>query len=45
MLQCMPRFMCSNADCRTKPLWEKLNTIVNEYLDSKTLADLIKKDV
>ena len=36
---------CSNADCRTKPLWEKLNTIVNEYLDSKTLADLIKKDV
>ena len=32
---------CSNPDCRTKPLWEKLNAIVNEYLDSVTLADLM----
>ena len=34
---------CDNADCRTKGLWEKLNLIVNEYLDSVTLADLMKK--
>ena len=32
---------CSNPDCRTKPLWEKLNVIINEYLDSVTLADLM----
>ena len=32
---------CENADCRTRPLWKKLNTIVNEYLDSVTLADLM----
>ena len=32
---------CENADCRTRPLWQKLNAIVNEYLDSVTLADLM----
>jgi len=34
---------CDNPDCRTRPLWLKLNAIVNEYLDSVTLADLMKK--
>ena len=34
---------CENTECRTKELWEKLNGIVNEYLDSVTLADLMKK--
>jgi len=28
--------------CRTLPMWTKLNDLVNSYLDSVTLADLIK---
>lgn len=31
------------ADCRTLPLWEDLNKVVNQYLDGVTLADLMKK--
>ena len=30
------------AECRTLPMWKELDTIINGYLDSKTLADLIK---
>ncbi|MBR2666847.1 MAG: RrF2 family transcriptional regulator [Oscillospiraceae bacterium] len=29
------------AACRTKRLWNGLNKIINEYLDSVTVADLI----
>lgn len=28
------------TECRTLPLWTRLNEIVNDYLDSVTLADL-----
>ena len=34
-LQC-PRM----ADCRTLPMWRKLNTMIQEYFDGITLADL-----
>lgn len=30
------------ADCRTLPLWSGLNKVINEYLDSFTLADLME---
>lgn len=30
------------AECRTLPMWKKLNFIVNDYLDSITIADLMK---
>ena len=30
------------ADCRTRPMWNKLNGIINEYLDSVTIADFMK---
>lgn len=30
------------ADCRTKPMWDKLNVLINDYLDSVTVADLMK---
>lgn len=34
---------CENAvDCRTLPMWMELNRIVNDYLDSVSLADLMK---
>ena len=31
------------AECRTLPLWTKLDDLVEGYLDSVTLADLMKK--
>ena len=31
------------ANCQTLPLWKELDTLVNGFLDSKTLADLIQK--
>ena len=30
------------AECRTLPLWQKLNGVVNDCLDSVTLADLMQ---
>lgn len=30
------------ADCRTVPVWRELNRRVNEYLDSVTIAQLMK---
>lgn len=33
---------CKHSDeCRTRPMWTKLNSLINEYLDSMTLADLM----
>lgn len=29
-------------ECRTLPVWIKLNSIINDYLDSISLADLMK---
>ena len=29
------------ADCRTRPMWLKLQGLINDYLDSVTLADLL----
>ena len=31
------------ASCRTLPVWQELDRIINEYLDSITLADLIQR--
>ncbi len=31
-----------SAICLTLPLWKKLNSVVNEYLDSITLVDVIE---
>lgn len=30
------------SECRTLPMWRKLNTIVNDFFDSMTIADLMK---
>ncbi len=35
---------CSRADtCETLPVWKGLNSAINEYLDSITIADIIMK--
>lgn len=31
--------------CRTLPMWSKLHDLINEYLDSVTLADLMNHNV
>ncbi|MGM9607519.1 MAG: RrF2 family transcriptional regulator [Oscillospiraceae bacterium] len=32
------------AECRTLPLWKGLDEVINNYLDSVTLADLVQSD-
>ena len=35
---------CSRADdCRTLPMWSKLDKMINDYFDGITLTDLMKK--
>lgn len=37
---CCPRM----ADCRTLPVWQGLDKVIQEYLDGITLADLTRRD-
>ena len=30
------------AECRTRPLWDGLNVLINDYLDRVTIADLMQ---
>ena len=32
------------ADCRTLPMWRKLNTMIQDFFDGITLADLMDTD-
>lgn len=32
-----------SAECRTLPLWDGLNEVITSYLDSVTIADLMKQ--
>ncbi len=32
-------------DCRTLPMWIKLDTMINDYLDSVSIADLMKEEM
>lgn len=39
------RNTCSrSADCRTLPMWQKLDRLVNDFFDGITLADLMRED-
>ena len=41
-VSCLDDYKCERAaNCKTLPLWEKLNMIICNYLDSVSLADLI----
>lgn len=33
-----------SAECRTRPMWNELDRIINEYLDGITIADLMDED-
>lgn len=41
-LECNAEKCKRTAECRTLPMWRELNRRVNEYLDSVTIADLMK---
>ena len=30
--------------CRTLPMWKEFDQVINDYLDSKTIADLMRSD-
>ncbi len=34
---------CDGTDCSTKPLWDELGNVTNDFLDSKKLSDLIEE--
>ena len=44
-LDCKPNKCERAASCRTLPMWEKLNTLICNYLDSVSLADLIDSSI
>ena len=39
-LECKPVQCPRAADCRTLPMWEKLDKLIDDYLESVTLKDL-----
>lgn len=41
-LDCKPNKCERSEDCKTLPMWEKLDEIICDYLNSVTLADLLK---
>ena len=40
-LDCKPNKCERAAECRTLPMWEKLDTIISDYLDHVSIADLL----
>ncbi|MCQ2512109.1 MAG: RrF2 family transcriptional regulator [Lachnospiraceae bacterium] len=41
-LECNAERCQRTADCRTLPMWNELNKRINDYLDSVSLADLMR---
>lgn len=45
-IDCIGESSCErSADCPTLPLWQKLDSIVESYLESVSLADLMNKNL
>ena len=44
-LECEAKPCDRAGECRTYPLWVEFYSLVNEFFDSKTLADIIKTDM
>ena len=41
VVPCMNSTCPKTGNCNTFPLWKDLNDVINDYLDSKTLADYL----
>lgn len=44
-LDCHPNKCTKAASCRTLPMWEGLYTVISNYLDNYTVADLIDTSI
>lgn len=42
-LECGAKPCDREAECRTLPMWSKLDAMINEYLDGVTIADLCRR--
>lgn len=42
-LECESKQCEKAAECRTLPMWKKLNQMITDYFDGVTLADLMRK--
>ncbi len=42
-LECSTEVCKHSSECRTLPMWSELNRRINEYLDSVTIADMMKQ--
>lgn len=42
-LECGAKPCMRTAECRTRPMWENLYLLINEYFDNITIADLMKE--
>ena len=42
-LMCSPNKCRRSRTCRTLPMWQKLDGLINNFFDGVTLADLMKK--
>ena len=43
-LECSATPCERSGECRTLPMWSELNDRINDYLDSVTIADLMKSE-
>lgn len=43
-LECDAQPCARTSECRTLPMWEKFHTLMNDYFDGITIADLMKKE-
>ena len=43
-LECGAKPCESVGECRTLPMWKELNGIISNYLDSVSIADLMRKE-
>ena len=41
-LKCKPNECSRASQCRTLPMWKKLDAMINDFFDGITLADLMK---
>ena len=44
-LECQPNRCIRSADCLTLPLWQNIDKMINDYLDSITLEDILNKNI
>ena len=44
-LDCRGEACDRKEQCRTLPMWQKIDKIVNDYFDSVTIEDLMYKDI